>query len=214
MTLPLTRRQAAASLIAAFVAMGALCSATQAQRRRLASPSGRSATEIGGRYDESGRYVGGAWIEIFYGRPIRRGRSPFGPPDFFRLLNDGAPVWRAGANVSTRLRTEVPLGFGETTVEPGEYTVFIDLLPGDWTLIVSTWPAQTTYDQNDRSALFGAFHYLPYKDVLRESMTLRRMPYSFDQLSWQFLDMTDGGGKLAIFWDDWMAWVAFEIAGP
>ena len=45
-------------------------------------------------------------------------------------------------------------------------------------------------------------------------MTIRRMPYSFDQLSWQFLDMTDEGGKLAIFWDDWAAWVPFEISKP
>ena len=214
MILPLPRRQAAASFVAAFVGLGALCSAVQAQGRRVASPTGRSATEIGGRYDESGRYVGGAWIEILYGRPIRRGRSPFAPPDFFRLLNDGAPVWRAGANVSTRLRTDAPLVFGETTVQPAEYTVFIDPLPGEWTLILSTWPAQTIYDQNDRSALFGAFHYLPYKDVVRLPMMLRPMPYSFDQLSWQFLDMTDRGGKLAIFWDDWIAWVAFEIVRP
>jgi hypothetical protein len=50
--------------------------------------------------------------------------------------------------------------------------------------------------------------------VVRLPMMLRPMPYSFDQLSWQFLDMTDRGGKLAIFWDDWMAWVAFEIVRP
>ena len=37
------------------------------------------------------------------------------------------PVWRAGANVSTRLKTEVPLTFGGKTVPPGEYSLFIDL---------------------------------------------------------------------------------------
>ena len=214
MSPPFFRRRSAASLAATFVGLAAVCSVADAQGRRVASPSGRSATEIGGTYDDSGRYVGGKWIEILYGRPIRRGRSPFGPPNFFRILNDGAPVWRAGANVSTRLRTEVPLVVGETTLEPGEYTVFIDLLPGQWTLILSTWPAQTTYDQNDRNRLWGAYHYMAHKDVARVPMTLRRMPYSFDQLSWQFLDVNHSGGKLSILWDDWIAWVSFELAEP
>lgn len=185
-----------------------------AQSRRIASPQGRSATEVGGSHHEQAGYVDGRWIEILYGRPILRGRSPFGPPDFFRLLNDGAPVWRAGANVSTRLRTDRPLRFGETIVQPGEYTVFIDLDFDGWTFIVTTWPAQTTYDQHDRTALFGAFHYHPGKDVVREAMTLETLEHSFDQLSWQFLDMHEEGGKLALLWDDRMAWVAFGFGEP
>ena len=81
-----------------------------AQERRIASPAGRSATEVGGHHDVREGYVGGQWIEVRYGRPIKRGRDLFGPDDHREFLNDGAPVWRAGANVSTRLLTEVPLG--------------------------------------------------------------------------------------------------------
>ena len=105
-----------------------------AQERRVASPAGRSATQVGGRHDVRVGYVGGKWIEVRYGRPIKRGRDLFGPDDHREFLNDGAPVWRAGANVSTRLLTEVPLVFGTTTVAPGEYSVFIDLQPTDWGL--------------------------------------------------------------------------------
>jgi len=181
------------------------------QGSRIASPAGRSATQIGGRYDQSGRYFGGKWIEILYGRPIKRGRALFGPPDFAQKLNAGAPVWRAGANVSTRLRTDVALLFDGVLVEPGEYTVFIELRRDLWTFILSTWPAQTKYDQHDRDALFGAFHYRPHRDVLRTTMNLAELPHSFDQLSWQFLDMSDDGGTLAIFWDTKMASVRFEI---
>ena len=180
---------------------------------RPASPTGRSATEVLGRYDVREGYVSGRWIDIRYGRPIRRGRSPFGPPDFAVRLNDGAPVWRAGANLSTLLRTEVPLVFAETTVEPGQYTVFVQLTRDVWTLIISSWPAQEKYEQHNRDALFGAFHYRPNRDVVRLEMKLETLPHSFEQLSWQFLDMSDEGGRLALLWDDRMASVPFRVGG-
>jgi hypothetical protein len=109
-----------------MVGLGAVC---VAQSRRVASPPGASATELGGRYSERQGYVGGRWMEITYGRPIKRGRDLFGPADYAEVLNDGAPVWRAGANVSTRLVTEMPIVFGGKNVAPGEYTLFIDLQP-------------------------------------------------------------------------------------
>jgi hypothetical protein len=189
-----------------------LAQSATAQRRRSASPRGSSATEVGGRFDPQYGYVGGKWIEVRYGRPIKRGRNLFGPPDFFLILNDGAPVWRAGANVSTELVTELPLVFGDTTVEPGTYTLFIELRPDRWTFIVSRWQAQQTYQQNNRDALFGAFHYRPDKDVVRVEMKVETLPHSFDQLSWQFLDMSQQGGLLALMWDDRMASVPFRLA--
>ena len=149
-----------------------------------------------------------------YGRPVRRGRDIFGPPDFIAFLNDGAPVWRAGANYTTRLVTELPLVIGGERLEPGEYTLFIQLDPERWTLIVSTWPAQEVYDYDDREALFGAYGYTPDRDVVRTSMTLEPLPSSFEQLSWQFLDVTTEGGRLAILWDRQMASVPFLVAGP
>ena len=45
-------------------------------------------------------------------------------------------------------------------------------------------------------------------------MKLETLPYSFDQLSWQFLDMTDDGGRLAMLWGEKMASVPFEIRAP
>jgi hypothetical protein len=111
-----------------------------------------------------------------------------------------APVWRAGANVSTQLKTEVPLVINGKTVPAGTYTMFIDLKPGNWTLIVSRWEAQKEFDQNNKTQLFGAFGYTPDKDVARAPMTLTTLPYSVDQLTWNFLDMSDAGGKIAIMW--------------
>ena len=183
----------------------------QAQEGRQASPRSSSATEVGGRYVAYQGYAGGSWIEIEYGRPIKRGRALFTPPDFVQNLNGGAPVWRAGANQSTVLKTDVALTFAGTVLEPGEYTVFIQLSHDDWTLILTTWPAQRKYDQNDRSALFGAYHYTPNRDVVRMTMQVDKLSYSHDQLSWQFLDMSATGGKLALFWDDRIASVPFRL---
>ena len=191
-------------LLAVVAASGAL-----AQEQRIASPAGRSATQVGGTYDARAGYVGGRWIEVRYGRPIKRGRDLFGPDDYREFLNDGAPVWRAGANQSTRLLTEAPLTFGDQTIPPGDYTVFIDLATDPWTFVVSTWPAQQEYDFENKEALFGAYYYTPDRDVVRTPMLREMSPYAHDQLSWQFLDVSAGGGRLALFWDTVVASVAF-----
>jgi hypothetical protein len=120
-------------------------------------------------------------------------------------------VWRAGANVTTRLNTEVPLEIGGTAIPPGEYSVFIDLTRDRWTLIVSRWPVQTTYDEQNKAALWGAYEYTPDKDLVRTAMKVENLPYSFDQLAWEFLNMGDSGGTLALFWDTKMASVPFKI---
>jgi hypothetical protein len=202
-------------LIAANVAILALGTLAFAQGGRLPSPTGSAATQIRGKYvntPEEPVYQGGKWIEITYGRPIKRGRDVFGSgANYGKTLNDGAPVWRAGANVSTRLKTEVPLVVGDKTVRPGEYSLFIDLKPTNWTLIVSAWSAQTRYDPSNRQALWGAFNYTPDKDVARMPMKLDTLAFSVDELEWQFLDMTDAGGRVAIIWDKMMASVPFRV---
>jgi len=185
--------------------------AALAQSRHVASPPGESASEVLGRHDEREGYVGGQWLEISYGRPIKRNRNLFGVSDYADALNDGAPVWRAGANVTTRLKTAVSIQIAGKTIAPGEYSVFIDLQPTTWTLILSTWPAQTTYDDRNKQALWGAYEYTPDKDVVRTPMTREKLSRSFDQLSWQFVDMSDAGGRLAMLWDRELASVAFKI---
>lgn len=199
-------------ILLAALAAAVLATLVSAQPRRAASPPGASATEVGGNYDARSGYVNGRWLEVRYGRPLKRGRDLFGPPDFVDFLNDGAPVWRAGANVSTRLITEAPLTIDGRAIAAGEYTLFIDLAPDDkWTLIVSSWPAQTTYDDANKAALWGAYEYTPDRDVLRAPMRVERLGHSFDQMSWQFMDMSPSGGRLAMVWDKTMASVEFRV---
>ena len=207
------RRVLPAAAGVCLVAAGMSAAPASAQERRIASPPGRSATQVGGTYDARSGNVGGRWIEIRYGRPIRRGREIFGPDDYREFLNDGADVWRAGANQSTRLINETALVLGDTTILPGEYTVFIDLQADPWELIVSRWPAQLTYDFDNRDALWGAYEYTADRDVARAAMTVETLGHSFDQLSWQFLDVTADGVTLALLWERTLASVRFTLEG-
>ena len=192
-----------------------LAAAPAAAQFRAPSPDGLASTETGGRY-AGGRtpyYIEGKWIEVSYGRPIRRGRDLWGNEQTYGMwLNRGAPVWRAGADVSTYLMTEATLTVGGAEIAPGGYSLFIDLKPDDWTLIISNWQPQRRYDPHNRRELWGSYGYTPDKDVVRAPMELTELPWSVDQLTWLFLDMSDAGGRLAIMWDRVMAAVPFGIA--
>lgn len=201
----------------AVVAIAVLVAGSLAQTpaRKPASPAGTAATQIGGKYvDVQGRqrYQDGKWIEVTYGRPIKRGRQNlFGAgADYGKAVTDGSPVWRAGANQTTRLMTEVPLVFEGKTLPAGEYSVFVDLKENAWTLIFSTWPAQEKYDPNNKEALWGSYGYTPDKDVLRAPMKVETLPFSMDQFTIAFIDVAVDGGKLAMMWDKTMATASFK----
>jgi hypothetical protein len=216
--------------VAAVIAAGAVVGAQQPARPM--SPAGSAQTQVLGRWTKGERpaftlgrenYVDGKWIEITYGRPLQRGRDLFGAgADYGKAVNDvgsptlpAPPVWRAGANASTRLKSEVPLVFGAKTVPAGEYSLFIDLKgPAEWTLIVSSWPAQSKFDPNDHDALWGAYRYTPEKDVARIPMKVDALPFAVDQLTWTFLDMTSDAGRVALMWGKTMASAAFKARVP
>ena len=203
--------------ILAVVMVVALVAGSLAQTpvRKPASPAGTAATQIGGKYVEvqgGQRYQDGKWIEVAYNRPILRGRQNiFGAgADYGKMVSDGSPVWRAGANQTTRFKTEVPLVFDGKTLPAGEYSVFVELKENAWTLIFSNWPAQEKYDPNNKAALWGSTGYTPDKDVLRVAMKVETLPFSMDQFTIAFIDMTSDGGKLAMMWDKTMATVPFK----
>jgi hypothetical protein len=176
---------------------------SEAQQRRPASPDGTSATQVNGR-----------WLEIVYGRPILRGRTNiFGTgADYGKTLFDGGTVWRAGANVSTRLRTEVALEIGGKRVAPDEYVMVIDLKgPADWTFVLTKQPYTVTFDPNNTKELYGAYNYRPDFDVTRAPMKTETLPYSVDQLTWVFTDVSPSGGTMRIAWERVMASVPFKI---
>ena len=191
------------SVLCTVLLAGVVTSAQQAG----SSPAGTSEVEIGGKWETqttNGRerqvYTGGKWITISYGRPLKRGRELVGAGDAYATkLNAGAPVWRAGANVSTRLKTEAPLVIGGKPLPAGEYTMFVDLKPGNWTLIVSNHKPQMTYD--------------PKNDVLRVPMQLNDIPFSLEQLTWGFTDVSDKSAVMNLWWDKVNASVPVTLGG-
>jgi hypothetical protein len=213
--------------IAAF-AMAAVALSAQQPANRPLSPPGSAQAHVLGRWVQSdrpaftlgrGRYEGGKWIEITYGRPLKRERDLFGSgADYGKAVNDvgspdlpAPPVWRAGANVTTRINTEVALDIAGTTIPAGEYSLFIDLKgPQNWTLIVSSWPVQRKFDPKDKTALWGSYFYTADKDVARAAMKVETLPYSVEELTWAFLDMTNDGGRIALMWDKTLASVPFK----
>jgi len=213
--------------IAAFALSTAVLGVQQPPQRPM-SPDGSAQTQVLGKWVKPERpaftvgrqqYVGGKWIEVTYGRPLQRQRDLFGSgPNYGKALNDvgtatipAPPVWRAGANVSTRLKSEVGLDFSGKTVPAGEHTMFIDVKgPTEWTLIISSWPAQLKYDPNDKAALWGAYGYTSEKDVARVPMKVETLPFEMDQLTWAFVDMTNDSGRLALMWGKTMASAPFK----
>jgi Protein of unknown function (DUF2911) len=207
------------TVVAGCVVALAVVVSALAQSQKPMSPTGTAAAQVQGTWAAGrgqqftlgrGSYTGGKWIELSFGRPLKRGRDLFGSgANYGKDALVGAPIWRAGANVSTQLTNEVPITLGGKTIAPGTYTLFIDLKENNWTLVVSTLQAQTAYDPNEKINVWGAYNYVPDKDVVRVKMKLETLPHSIEELSWQFVDMTPNGGTIAIMWDKTMASVAF-----
>ena len=196
-----------------------------AQDRKPLSPAGTSATMVGGTWsapDKDGerRYTGGKWIEVSYSRPILRGRTDiFGKgADYGKTVADnnkdkaGDFIWRAGANATTKLTTEVPLMIGGKRLEPGTYDLFVLLKESGWTLIVSTQPTQEKYDANDKTKIWGAYGYDPKYDVARVPMKMITPAVSVDQFTIDFSDMSDAGGNIGMVWGKTGAVAPFTIA--
>ena len=174
---------------------------SDALAQRQASPRGEASTQIG----ES-------WIFVDYGRPILRGRTNiFGSgEDYGTMVTGPAPVWRAGANKSTRFHTEISLMIGDTEVAPGEYSIFVDLSQNGWTFILSSHDAKDS-GRAPGDGIWGAYGYSSDKDVLRVPMTASEMAHSADQFTIGFFDMTEAGGVLSMMWENTMASVPFTI---
>ena len=114
--------------------------------------------------------------------------------------------------MSTRLKTELPLVINGKRIPPGDYSLFIDLKPGNWTLVVSAWAPQTEYyDPKNKEALWCAYGYTPEKDVVSARMTLETLSHAIEQLTWNFADLSEAGGVLTIMWDKFLATVPFKV---
>lgn len=183
------------------------------------SPMGHAATQLGGTWTKTAEgnptYTGGKWITVDYSRPILRGRmNIFGSgAEYGKAMTGDAPLWRAGANASTRLTTQVPLLMAGKTIPPGVYGVLVDLKPGAWSLVISGQTLGESFDPKEKTKLYGAANYDATQDVVRVPMKVMGIDLSVDQFTIGFINVTDKGGSLAMWWDKTMAVADFTV-GP
>jgi hypothetical protein len=211
-------RSSALSLVILVLACGVGLNAQGVPAVKLPpSPAGQAAVQLAGTWEKSGeggqRYRDGKWVVIDYGRPLLRGRTEiFGAGAHYgKQVMDGSPIWRAGANDTTRLTTQVPLQIGGKTVAPGVYSVFVDLKPGNWTFVLSTQPVQEQYDPNDKVKLYGAYNYDSKFEVLRAPMTVKASDVSAEQFTIGFVNVTATRATLTMEWEKTVASVEIGL---
>jgi hypothetical protein len=143
----------------------------------------------------------GHTISIAYSSPRLRGRQG-------HIFNKGGlishdahyPVWRAGANAATTLKTDADLRIGNLTVPKGEYTLFVDVAnPSQWTLIVS------------RDTGEWGLSYDPTKDLGRTAMHMSMPAHLVEDLKWSMTKTGVNKGKLTLAWEYHSASVPFEV---
>lgn len=139
--------------------------------------------------------IGGKAITITYGSPRVRGREG-------KIFTKGGlisqdksyPVWRAGANAATTLRTDAGLMIGNLHLPAGVYTLFVDIAnPSQWQLVVSK-------DTGEWGLSYDA-----QKDLGRTPMTMSKPTAMVENLTYTLTD--DGGGKgtLTLAWENMRA---------
>ena len=106
--------------------------------------------------------IGGKSLTIKYSAPSVRGRKIFGGSD---ALQPDNTVWRAGANNATALHTDGAIKIGSLDVPAGDYTLYVQLDPKAWQLIVSKQTGQWGINRDDSTSLD------PAKELGRTPMT-------------------------------------------
>ena len=181
------------------------------------SPPGQAAIQVAGTWtktqDGGQRYEGGKWIVVDYSRPTLKGRTAiFGSgTEYGKAVSDGEPVWRAGANATTTLTTQVPIVVGGKTLPPGVYNVFVELKPGAWALVLTNQPRQPKYDRNDKVNLYGSYNYDPNFDVARVAMHMDNVDQKLEEFTITFLTVTDRSWLLALAWENTIACAPIEL---
>jgi len=153
------------------------------------SPPGRATASIGGKS-----------VSIQYSAPSVRGRKIFGEGGL--LSRDPTyPVWRAGANAATTMKTEGSLDVGGLSLPGGSYTLYVNVKdPDQWELVVSKQTGQ-----------WGLTYPGPASDLGRVKMTMSKPPALVEQLKYTLTDKGSGAGELRLEWENHVASVPLHV---
>ena len=143
--------------------------------------------------------IGGQSITVQYSAPSVRGRKIFGAGGL--LSRDPTyPVWRAGANAATTLKTDAALDVGGLMVPAGRYTLYVWVKdPEAWELIVNKQVGQ------------WGLTYTASADLGRVKMTMSRPPKPVETLKYTVTDKGGGNGELRLEWEQHVATVPLHV---
>jgi Protein of unknown function (DUF2911) len=177
----------------AFVCMGLLIATTvllAQPKKPPASPPATASTTISGKT-----------VTITYSSPRVRGREGhIFSKDGLISHDPHYPVWRAGANAATTLKTDANLTIGDLNVPAGTYTLFVDISdPAQWTLIV-----------NKKTGEWG-LAYDGTQDLGKTKMTMSKPSAMAEDLTYTITDNGGSKGTLTLTWENVSASVPIEV---
>lgn len=146
--------------------------------------------------------ISGKAITITYCSPRVKGREGkiFTQGGLIQTTHKSYPVWRAGANAATTLKTDANLTIGNLNVPAGTYTLFVDISdPAHWVLIVSKDTGE------------WGLNYDKTKDLGRVPMTTSKPPAMVEDLKYTLTDGGGGKGTLTLAWENVSASVPFRV---
>jgi hypothetical protein len=145
--------------------------------------------------------IGGKSITITYSSPRVNGREgKIFTKDGLISHDPHYPVWRAGANAATTLKTDGDLMIGDVNVRAGTYTLFVDISdPAKWVLIVSK-----------KTGEWG-LAYDATQDLGKTAMTMSKPPAMVEDLAYTITDNGGGKGTLTLAWENVSASVPIEV---
>lgn len=142
--------------------------------------------------DTASATIGGKQITITYSSPRVRGREGhIFTKDGLISHDKDYPVWRAGANAATTLKTDGDMMIGDLMVPAGTYTLFVDISdPAEWTLVVSkdTGEWGLNYDKS--------------KDLGRVKMHMSKPPALVENLKYTIAGKGGNKGTLTLAWEN------------
>lgn len=141
-----------------------------------------------------GAFGPGGMVVVDYGRPMVRGRTVWGG-----TLVPHDSVWRAGANDATHLFTTRTLTFGDVTLAPGMYTLWVQHTRDRTSLIINRQTGQwgTAYD--------------PAQDVGRVEMQSAAAPSFVETFTIAVRALGGPRGVLEFTWADRMMSAPFSV---
>jgi hypothetical protein len=144
--------------------------------------------------------IGGKTVSIAYSSPGVKGREgKIFSKDGLISKDPHYPVWRAGANTATTLKTDGDLTIGDLRVPAGTYTLFVDISdPDNWSLIV-----------NKQNGEWG-LAYDGSQDLGKTKMKMSKPPAMVENLVYTLTDNGGGKGTLTLAWEDHSASVPIK----